>query len=472
MYGNIMTVYNNIIYYAFFSHFSPIFLLILVSIFGYYYHYPIFTDERILFFNDLHYQENFNPYGSSHNGCSSNSTNSGVPSLYGIYGCNSPPRLIHSFFKFLKTHRKPSMIIFGGDSVSLPEKTDKAYLKWMDYFMSTLSNIYPSTPILITLGNNEFVHNYGSFDTDHHDFHLFSQALSPYLKSDQIETIQKGGYYYHDLPSQNLRIIVLNSIMYLTKMSRKNHNETDPWEQLSWLQSIIKDARRKKMEIILTMHAPPNPISPEKPQSGWNQIYLNQFSRIIKKYNIHQILVGHSHLDLIFPIYSEEQLSQQLNDQSPQFNEEIYDQINKNNKFNQLESQLLFSNNKTLNHCKNIKYNKNIKNNIDNNVLVKEDGFVALSSPSISPKHGNNPAFRIYKLRKGKVYDYDQYYTDISLINYENNYPKWKKHYSFLNTYHIKDFGSFHEKIANSPKKTQIYKDNMWVNALPFKKSG
>jgi len=434
MFGNFLTLHNNLVYYVSDSYSYPLILLVFVSLLGYYYY--IFHYENagdILFFNDLHYQYKYNPYGSPQNHCFSNSTNfDGFPSLYGIYGCNSPSRLVHSFFDFLKTRPKPSMIIFGGDSVSLPEKTDKAYLEWMDYFMSTLSNIFPSTPVLMTLGNNEFLHNYGSFDTDHHDFHLFAQGLSPYLKSDQIETIKQGGYYSQDFSDQKLRVIILNTVMYLTKMSRKNHNETDPWGQFSWLESVVKDARRKNYEIILSMHAPPNALSPEKPKSGWNPIYLNQFASIIKKYDIHQILVGHSHLDLVFPIYSQEVNEDQTTKLEVKFSPD-----------NQTENNL---------------------------VLAKEDGFIALSSPSISPKHGNNPAFRVYKLRKGKVYDYDQYYTDISTLKYQYTQPEWKKHYSFLNTYQIKDFGAFHDTIANSPEKKQIYLENMWVKAAPYRK--
>jgi len=229
-----MTMHNNFLYYVIDSYICRFLIIIFVPFLGYYYVSHYMNVEHILFFNDLHHQDNFNPYGSPQNHCFSNSTDSdGIPSHYGIYGCNSPSRLTHSFFNFLKTRPKPSMIIFAGDSVSLPEKTDQAYLKWMDYFTSTLSNIYPSTPLLMALGNNEFLHNYGSFDTDHHDFHLFAQGLSPYLNSEQIATIRKGGYYYQDFSNQKLRVIILNTVMYLTKMSRKNHNETDPWGQFS-----------------------------------------------------------------------------------------------------------------------------------------------------------------------------------------------------------------------------------------------
>jgi hypothetical protein len=65
-----------------------------------------------------------------------------------------------------------------------------------------------------------------------------------------------------------------------------------------------------------------------------------------------------------------------------------------------------------------------------------ESNLHILSAPSVSPSKGNNPAFRIVKIRTGEIEDYNQYFADLTSNPQE---LKWEEEYSFTNAYDTDD---------------------------------
>lgn len=56
-----------------------------------------------------------------------------------------------------------------------------------------------------------------------------------------------------------------------------------------------------------------------------------------------------------------------------------------------------------------------------------------MTAPSVSPQNGNNPAFRLLRIRAGVLEDFDQYYMDFSTKS-----QNWQLEYSFSSGYSVK----------------------------------
>ena len=68
----------------------------------------------------------------------------------------------------------------------------------------------------------------------------------------------------------------------------------------------------------------------------------------------------------------------------------------------------------------------------DNIMPVFGTSLIALCNPSVSPRLGNNPSFRLYYIDKHSLYDYSQFSADIHRID---TIPKWKFEYRFSEAY-------------------------------------
>lgn len=329
-----------------------------------------------LYVNDIHVDPRYNPYASL-NYCTEESNATKVKKVFGQYGCDTPKETYDSFIEYAKTITpKPKFILYGGDTIAhgLTKSISDVQERFRVYF-NQLNTIYRDVPILITIGNNDYYPNYGKPDTDVQNFESLADVLveGNHLTPEQEKTFRKGGYYYQDFEKYNLRIAILNTVIY----SEQKRPETtgDLYGQLEWLENITIDAENKGLKVGIAAHIPPGVSyigDVSKPfDQGWSDEYMIKMSALDLKYKFQFFLGAHTHLDLMMPVYGEAE-------KVPYF----------------------------------------------------------LSSPSISPQHGNNPAFRIYKVKNGQIVDYDQYYTRL-LRNPEK--LEWQLEYTFSKTYYASD---------------------------------
>ena len=413
------TIYS----FKFFLFFLIVLLIIMIlfGIFTFKFNSLFQKDKKfqILFFNDLHYNPFYNPNGDPKHWCEGKNLSDSLSYQYGIYGCDSSDKLYSSLietFKYLKI--TPSLIIFCGDSLRFENATMKEINQWLFKFMTDISKLFPNIPFMMTLGNTEYSPSYGSYINDSNTFQSLSQSFSFFLNDNQLLTFKKGGYYFQDFPSHHLRIINLNSILYNHKhyislnLNLSLNNISDPWDQFEWLENSIKDAKIKKLEPLIVTHIPPNKIWYPNGLIGWESKYSISFFKILEKYDIQPILVGHSHLDLIMPIYN---------------------------------------------------YKNNYNNNSNNNYSSE---FVAISSPSVSPEHGNNPGFRIYTIENGKLSDYIQWTADLSLGFIDD--IQWKENYVFSKYYGTNDFRHFPKILKENNNLMKKYVHTIYGNSSPW----
>ena len=228
---------------------------------------------------------------------------------WGRYGCDSPWETFLSMSDFLpKAEANPTYIVYGGDTLGHSLKpTIENICGNISLVLGNLTKNYDmnKTKLLFTLGNNDFDPNYGDWDTEQAGFSKIAEVLRPYQTDEQQETFKKGGYYAEDIPSQNIRLLLLNTVMYsATHRGAYNASRSDPYDQFAWMAGQCENATKEGMKIGLIMHIPPA-IHHTDLIEGFLEEYSLAFFNTIKNYSISFILVSHTHKDQIIPLWAD-----------------------------------------------------------------------------------------------------------------------------------------------------------------------
>lgn len=345
-----------------------------------------------VYINDIHLDSLYIDNGVPDDYCRNQTNEMNVSFKFGQYGCDTPIPTFESMLKAIpKFVKDPKFIIFGGDfpghALGLNETE---HFSFIDDGLAKMKNMFPGIPLVFNIGNNDYNKNYGKFDTDLNDFMRLSEMKSLTFQNEDIKkAFRKGGYSFYDNKDMKLRVISLNTVIYTLK---REYRDNDPYDQFSWLEEKIREAREKDMTVIVTMHVPPG-YSYVDLKQGWYTGYIPEYDRIVKKYDIQYTFGAHSHLDMLMPIYGE---------------------------------------------------------------TGESKGYV-LTSPAISMQHGNNPGFRIFKYKRGKLVDMEQYYADIMMNPKELD---WKLEYKFSNAYDVKDLGR--KSVLDAVKYSTETSEGKW----------
>ena len=309
--------------------------------------------QQILFFNDIHKNFEYNPKSGNLTTHCIGPDNPSItkPYRFGIYRCSTSPETYDSAFQSMKkTIPNPSLIIFGGDMIA-----NFHYIPMKDYpnlwtsFIREITTLYPNVPFLPVLGNHDVFpipktpKRNKTISLDH-----LIPGVAQVLSSEEMITFKKGGYYYRDFPDLNIRFIILNTIMYFNYGLK--HPSSDPYDQMSWYNRTVAEGIAKKLKIGVLMHSGSNIFTRDYIYESWETPFAHKFYNISRQYDIEFFFVGHSHYDMLLPMFNP--------------NKEIH--------------------------------------------------AVFLSSPAISPNHETNPGYRVYNMKNGRIKNYVQYWADIS----------------------------------------------------------
>jgi len=209
--------------------------------------------------------------------------------------------------------RKPSFILLLGDLPmhhALPADSDMAKSEISSVinslkFIASEHNI----PLIYAPGNNDIPgHHNGVFsashfraytDTDNPDQWAMAFGNVQYPANGRLSDL--GYYSVWPLADHKLRVIVLNTVTYLSK--------TNDTSQFIWLRSQLRNAQGLGEKVLITMHVPPG--SSYDGKASWRKadVCLQEvFIRSIEPYrrSIVGILTSHTHKEGI-KVYQDSQ---------------------------------------------------------------------------------------------------------------------------------------------------------------------
>ncbi|KNC78870.1 hypothetical protein SARC_08717 [Sphaeroforma arctica JP610] len=102
-----------------------------------------------------------------------------------------------------------------------------------------------------------------------------------------MKTFKKGGYYVREVPHQvtgsRLHLVVLNTVMYSTKLRPAVQSVKDPYGQLEWMDSVLQGIRESGGTAWIIGHIPPGKDTfARKPQ--WVDRYVHKYLHIVSEY--------------------------------------------------------------------------------------------------------------------------------------------------------------------------------------------
>lgn len=344
-------------------------------------------EYSVLYFNDIHVDPEYIYTRSYKSHCHKEENGTGH-FKFGQYGCDTTKELLDSFLNILpKKVINPQIIIIGGDiSCTWTYNTTHKIIQDNLYkIIKSLRNSYPRIPVLLNMGNGEYLPNYGTFETDHKSFQNVAEILDTNLDDSMKETFLGGGFYSYTFNESNMKFISFNSVIYNKK---RPYTFTDPYGQFSWLEKELNTT----LKTVLMFHIQPGVAFAGK-TSGWHYQYIEKFTNILLKNPPDYVFSAHTHLDLLMPVFSH----------------------------------------------------------------IPKLHSIAMSSPSISPSHGGNPAFRVYKIKNNELIDYEQYYADIKDNPSE---LKWKLEYKFSQAYRQPNLNF--ESLKSTLNWIQTSDQGMW----------
>jgi hypothetical protein len=252
------------------------------------------ADElTVLFLNDIHYDPNYVATGNPENSCRKAVSKPNASYAFGQYGCDAPQLVIGSLLSYARSVApSPDFVVIAGDFPAHDLDLKRpALLSLFQAVFAMVGAYFPGVPIYPTLGNNDFIPEWGAVSSDPDDFANFAKAQL-YLSDSELTTLKKGGYFYHDFGA--VRILFLNTIMYSVK--RKQTSDKDPFGQFAWIESVAADARSKGMTIGTVMHVPPG-MRKVGTKVGWYPDYATQYHALTLRHNISFAWSAHAHLD-------------------------------------------------------------------------------------------------------------------------------------------------------------------------------
>eukprot|EP00698_Gefionella_okellyi_P010354 TRINITY_DN2680_c0_g1_i1.p1 TRINITY_DN2680_c0_g1~~TRINITY_DN2680_c0_g1_i1.p1 ORF type:complete len:251 (-),score=49.09 TRINITY_DN2680_c0_g1_i1:132-884(-) len=180
-----------------------------------------------------------------------------------------------------------------------------------------------------------------------------------------------------------------------------NTIDDDPAGQFAWLEQTLSSAQASSAKVMVVGHIPPS-NHPESGGAQWPGHYNTDFLTIITPYlpsTITALLFGHQHLEdirLVQSLSSQQSAAVSQRDADTAVTEGIQK-------------------------------------------AARASGVVGglLLAPSISTRDGNNPAFRIvdYDAQSGLIYDYTQFYLNVTAANLDPSQAAFDVEYTFKNLY-------------------------------------
>jgi hypothetical protein len=185
----------------------------------------------------------------------------GVPTAgpFGSYYCDTPVALANSAFNYTASLAAASdFVLWTGDDAPHLLTLDMETV-WDSILLSSqyMSDTF-GTKVIPTMGNHDWFPVY-DLPGDSDPFYTnVSDLWASYgwLTPQQQATFAQGGYYWTQIPGTSLRVVALNTALYINR-DTATLNVTDPAGQLQWLNETLAGARAANQTVYIAAHAPP-----------------------------------------------------------------------------------------------------------------------------------------------------------------------------------------------------------------------
>ncbi len=182
--------------------------------------------------------------------------------------------------------------------------------KTLEFLAMELRMSFPGLDIYAVVGNNDSSkNNYASIP---HGVFFKETAMTwsgLITNKSNRDSMQREfpdcGYYAFNLPSQHLRLIVLNTNIFSYKAQGRNIAAAVQTE-LTWLSHELILVKEQHEKALISMHIPPIYDIYTTPSTRlftlmqlWKQSYMQQFYQVLRSYSpqIMGIVAGHLHID-------------------------------------------------------------------------------------------------------------------------------------------------------------------------------
>ena len=182
-------------------------------------------------------------------------------------------------------------------------------------------------PLLYVPGNNDsWYGDYGSFSTQifnsddisKHQWPVINPMLSDVVEGpasvEDAKNVALGYYAAYPLGKKaGLRVIALNTTMFVHRYTDTVHQSDEAARQMDWLAGQLNEAAKEKEHVLIAMHVPPG-MDGYKKKDFWRGKLMyegnklqNSFLNLLDKYqaNVIGVISSHTHMDGIRRLYSQ-----------------------------------------------------------------------------------------------------------------------------------------------------------------------
>lgn len=192
--------------------------------------------------------------------------------------------------------------------------------KTVTFFSSQVRERFGDLPVIFTLGNNDsYAGDYklvpgGTFLADTAEQFYTTFLLGGANRETYFKTYPAGGYYVAEPPGSKVFFVCLNTLLFSPHWIKNNPSEGDAiaLKQLEWLELTLAEADASEKRVWIIMHIPPGAdifatVNTYMDQSGhisnavsfWEEKYQDRFLEIGRRYVhiIEAVFAGHTHMD-------------------------------------------------------------------------------------------------------------------------------------------------------------------------------
>jgi sphingomyelin phosphodiesterase len=223
---------------------------------------------------------------------------------WGDYECDINEKMIHAMLSHISATVKPDYIFWTGDNPphNVWSQSREFQLNATLRVTNLLKTYFPNTVILPAIGNHESfpVDQFPRPPAENWLYSFMSEEWKDWLSASARETLNLGGYYSM-LVGERLRVVALNTQYFDEANFFLLLGDTDPGNQLQWLNETLVQSQERNETIWLLGHIP---TQDGAALPGYAQSLLD----IIKPYSERVIALfnGHVHNDLVNVAVDEE----------------------------------------------------------------------------------------------------------------------------------------------------------------------